>query len=297
MHHKRDWSKYNKQLVNRGKLNFWIRPETLKVWKAKRKKKNGHPFVYGDELIKAMAIVRFKYHLSLRETEGFFLSLIGLLKMIGRVPSYTQLCRRVKTLKLPRELLKRKDVTDVVIDTTGLKVYGEGEWRAEKYGGRKAWKKLHLATDLESGKLILAEISDEHVHDTAYVEKALKKANRRSGSLLFDAIADSKKCYEMAARHNKRLYTPPKRGAVIRKEQGYEHRNDAVKIIKGLGGDSLARSIWSKLVGYNRRVEIESMMSRWKRLFGGQLMSRCETRMQKEVGIKAMIINTIIDAR
>lgn len=296
-HHIRDWQHYNKQLVNRGKIHFWVRRETFKNWHARRKKKNGHPFVYGDELIKAMSCIRFKFHLSLRETEGFFLSLTKLIKRRLQVPCYTQVCRRMKALSLPKELLEKKGVTDIVLDTTGLKVYGEGEWRAEKYGGRKAWKKLHLALDPRSGKLILAEISDEYVHDTAFLEKTLQMASRRSGKALMDGIADSRRCYELAKKYNKALLTPPKRGAVFRKENGYEKRNDAIKIIRGLGGDKLARSIWAKLVGYNRRVIAESMMSRWKRLYGGVLKSHCDTRKKIEIKLKAMMINEMIDGK
>lgn len=296
MHHKRDWSKYNKQLVNRGKINFWVKPECLKKWKAPKAKKNGRPFVYASELIKTMVYIRFKFHLSLRETEGFFQSLIALTKMLFHVPSYTQVCRRMKSLDLPNELLEKRHVTDVVLDTTGLKVYGEGEWRAEKYGGKKAWKKLHLALDPESGKLILAEISDEYVHDTTYMEKALRRMNRRRGKILIDGIADSWRCYELAKSYGKTLLTPPKRGAVIRKEVGYERRNDAIKIIRAMGNDGVARSVWAKLVGYNQRVIAESMMSRWKRLHGDSLKSRCEKRRKIEMQLKAMMINAMIDA-
>jgi hypothetical protein len=295
MYHKRDWTKYNKQLVNRGKINFWIKPEVLKPWKDKRKKKNGHPFFYSDDLIKAMSYIRFKFRISLRETEGFFRSVVKIQKGAMPVPCYTQVCRRMKTLDLPAELLERRNITDIVLDTTGLKVYGEGEWRAEKYGGKKSWKKLHLALDPESGKLLLAEITDEHVHDTTYLEEALRRGNRRRGKILIDGIADSKRCYGLAKKYNKVLLTPPKRGAIIRKEKEYERRNDAVKIIRGLGNDRLARSIWSKLVGYNKRVVIESMMSRWKRLYGGDLKSHCVQRKKVEVQIKAMMINSMID--
>ena len=81
-HHKRDWHEYNKQLVNRGKIHFWVKTEVFKNWKAKKRKKNGHPFVYGDHLIQAMCFIRFKFHLSLRETEGFFLSLMTIMKTL-----------------------------------------------------------------------------------------------------------------------------------------------------------------------------------------------------------------------
>jgi hypothetical protein len=201
----------------------------------------------------------------------------------------------MKTLQLPTDLLTKKNITDIALDTTGLKVYGEGEWRAEKYGGRKRWKKLHLALDPESGKLIIAEITDEYVHDTTYMEKALQSAGRRQGKILIDGIADSGTCYQLARKYNRVLLTPPKRGAILRKEIGYESRNDAIRIIRGLGNDQTARSIWAKLVGYNRRVVAESMMARWKRLYGGDLKSRCAQRCKIEVKLKAMLINVMID--
>jgi len=191
MGHKRDWKQYNKQLVNRGKINLWISPEALENWKPAQTKKNGRPFFYSDELVKTVSFVRFKFRLSLRETEGFFQSFIATIKSIFRVPCYTQICRRMKILKLPTELLDKKNVTDIALDTTGLKVYGEGEWRSEKYGGKKGWKKLHLALDPDSGKLIIAEITDEYVHDTTYLEEALKRVNKRKGKVLIDGIADS----------------------------------------------------------------------------------------------------------
>jgi hypothetical protein len=297
MHHKRDWHKYNRQLVNRGNINFWINPQVLKNWQAKKKKKNGHPFIYGEELIQAMCCIRFKFHLSLRETEGFFSSLMSVMGNLFKVPCYTQLCRRMKTLALPEHLLQRKGVTDIVMDTTGLKIYGVGEWRNQKYGGKKRWKKLHLALDPRSGKLVLAELTNEYVHDTQYLEKALQRTNRRNGRILFDGIADSRRCYEMARKYNKQLLTPPKKGAILRNESGYEGRNEAIRIINRLGGDREAKSIWAKLVGYNKRVIAESMMSRWKQLFGGKLQSSCDQRQQIEIKLKAIMVNAMISMK
>lgn len=297
MGHKRDWTQYNKQLVHRGKIHFWISPKTLKHWQAKKQKKNGRPFVYSHELIKAIHCLRFKFRISLRETEGLFGSLVSALCRRFPIPCYTQLCRRMKTLSLPKELVNKRNVTDLVLDTTGLKVYGEGEWCAERYGGRRRWKKLHLALDGKTGKGVFIEITDESVHDTACLARALKQGNRRRGTVLFDGIADSMRCYRLTREHNKRLLTPPKRGAVLREEEELVERNDAVKIIRGLGNDQIARSIWGKLVGYNRRVIIESMISRWKRLYGGELKSRCAACKENEVRLKAIMINRMIDAQ
>lgn len=295
MHHKRDWSKYNRTLVNRGNINLWVTPQALENWAAKKEKKNGHPFVYGNELIKGMCYIRFKFHLSLRETEGFFLSLMNCIDISFKAPCYTQLCRRMKKLPLPKHLLKTKHVTDIVIDTTGLKVYGAGEWRGHRYGSQKRWKKLHLALEPRSGKLVFAKMTNEHVHDTHYIEEALQRMNRKHGRVLFDGIADSRRCYETAQKYNKRLLTLPKKGAVLRRESEYADRNDAIRIIHGLGGDRLAKSLWGKLVGYSRRVIIESMISRWKQLFSGRLKSVCDECREIEVHLKSMMINKMVD--
>lgn len=294
MHHRRDWSKYNRQLVNRGNINLWITPQALANWSAKKEKKNGHPFIYGEKLIETMCFIRFKFHLSLRETEGFFCSLMNCMGISSKAPCYTQLCRRMKKLSLPKHLLQKRHVTDIVIDTTGLKVYGAGEWRGQKYRSKKHWKKLHLALEPKSGKLVFAEITSEYVHDTKYIDKALQRMNRRPGRILFDGIADSRRCYETARRYNKRLLTPPKWGAILRDEKEFEERNDAIKIIHALGGDKQAKSLWGKLIGYNKRVIIESMISRWKQLFGDRLKSRCDERRKIEVHLKAMMINTMV---
>ncbi len=97
--------------------------------------------------------------------------------------------------------------------------------------------------DMRGGKLLLAEITDEHVHDTTYLEKALKRTNRRKGKVLFDGTADSLRCYQVS---NKRLLTPPKKGAIFREEAELEPRNDAIRIIRGLGHDQAAKSLWGK---------------------------------------------------
>ena len=94
MGHKRDWIQYNRQLVNRGKINFWIAPEIFKNWNASKEGRACRSLLYSDELIHTMCDIRFKFHLSLRETEGFFVSLIALMKeIVKEVPCYTQFCR------------------------------------------------------------------------------------------------------------------------------------------------------------------------------------------------------------
>jgi hypothetical protein len=99
------------------------------------------------------------------------------------------------------------------------------------------WTKLHLALDPDSGKLIIAEVTDEYVHDTTYMERALQAVEKQQGKVLIDGIADSGMCYRLAKKYNKILLTPPKQGAVLRKEDEYKLRNEAILIIRGLGND------------------------------------------------------------
>ena len=141
-------------------------------------------------------------------------------------------------------------------------------------GGKSKWIKLHVGIDQKSGKLTLAEATGESSHDTSCLEKALKTCNKHKGRVLFAGIADSKKCYEACAWHNKKLLTPP---------------NRALKMIKELQGDEIARSIWGKLTGYSRKSEIESTISAQKRILGSNLKSKSLEKSKKEVRIKAMI--------
>jgi hypothetical protein len=134
--------------------------------------------------------------------------------------------------------------------------------------------KLHVAIDQQSGKLFLAALNKETSHDTSCLEKALRLCNRRKGKVLFDGIADSKRCYELCERYNKVLLIPPGRRAILRQKPGYRLRNEALKQIRGLGGDELARSLRVKRTGYSRRSEIESTILKWKRVLGADQKSK-----------------------
>ena len=205
-------------MINRGNINFWISEDLVDMWRAKKCKQVGRPFYYSDLLIEAICILRFQFNFLLRQTEGFFRSLVKMMGWAVPIPSYTQICRRMRRLKIPH-LKSRRGVTDIMLDATGLKVFGAGEWRKKKYGGKRGWKKLHLAMDANTGEIILAEITDQYTHDTTYVKAALKRANTLPGKLLIDGAADTLKMYALSDEYNKQLMTPPRNGGVIRKEK------------------------------------------------------------------------------
>jgi len=292
-HKKRDWSKYNKSLVNRGSITLWLSPETLKSLKAKKVKgKAGRPFRYSDSAILVASTIRHVFKLSLRACEGFIKSIFHLLKSNLKVPCYTQICKRSKKISLPKHFLKGKKVQHIVLDATGLKVYGEGEWKVKKHGPgkRRQWRKLHLAVDEGSQEIIFADITTEHIHDTTFVSEVIK--NRKGlKRLVMDGAADSSSIYKLCEEHGIELLTPPQKNARLRTEPHLEKRNCHLLEILGLGEDKIARSIWGKLTGYSKRSTVESAIARWKKLFGQELKGRIAETQRLEVKIKSTILN------
>ncbi len=294
-HKNRDWSKYNKSLVNRGSLTFWIHKKAVKSWKAKKQKgKKGAPFVFSDTVIETALTIKFILKLSYRALEGYLKSLLKILGIDLPVPSYTQICKRMKKLKFPKHLLRNKAVKHVVVDATGLKMYGEGEWKVKKHGPckRREWRKLHLAVDEETQEILFVDLTKEYVSDTTLVPEIMEK---RKGieRILMDGAADVESLYKLAYESGSDLLTPPKKNAKKRDEPWMQDRTRRLLEILGLGGDKEAKSLWGKLTGYSKRATVESAIARWKRLFTGYLESRCDRRQRSEVYLKSLILNEI----
>ena len=179
----RNWREYNKGLEERGNLEIWIRKERIQEWKqgpqVEKRKRGGQP-KYSDRAIECCLIVRELYQLPLRQTVGLIKSL---LRKMGlghlEVPDYTTLCVRQKGLKVEiAAVAKRSGKIILALDSTGLKVYGEGEWKVRQYGvgKRRNWVKLHLGTDTESLDLIAQELTDNSVHDGEEGPRLLEKS-------------------------------------------------------------------------------------------------------------------------
>lgn len=294
-HKNRDWSKYNKSLINRGNIFLWVSSEVIKAWKAKRRKRKlGRPFKFSDTAITTAATLRYVFNLSLRACQGFLRALFEMLKIELDIPCYTQVCKRMKKIELSPHLLQRKKIKHVVIDCTGLKVFGEGEWKVKKHGvgGRRTWRKLHLAIDEQTQEIVFADLTSEHVHDTKFIPEILK-SRKGLKRILMDGAADSSFLHRLAKEAGVDLLTPPPKNARQRDEPWLESRNARVLEILGLGGDQQARSIWAKLTGYNKRVTVESAIAKWKRLFGQFLRSRNYETQRLEVALKSLIVNKL----
>lgn len=298
-YHIKNWSQYNRSLIQRGSINFWFSEEAINKWRnTNHTCKKGRPQEYSDDAILCALLIRTVYHLPLRALEGLLISLASLLNLSIKIPSYSQICRRAKYLNKTLKKLSSRRPFDIVFDSTGLKVYGEGEWKVRQHGTskRRTWRKLHLGMDPDSKEIIVAELTSNGAGSgdgeigKKLIKKAPKGAKRIFGDGAYDGIGFRKEVENAGAE----AIIPPPRDAVTHEdttEPAMIKRNYAVCEINGLGGDDQARKIWKIFKGYHRRSLAETTMYRIKQLTGGNLRSREWDRQCVEGFIKCLVVN------
>jgi len=143
----RNWHEYNRALINRGRLTVWFDEHAIAAWRNTAPATGpGAPLLYADLAIECALVFKAVYHLSLRAAQGFLSSVVELMRLSLPVPNYSTVSRRQGALKVSLAPTLRGGPLHVVIDATGLKVYGTGEWRVWKHRvcRRRTWRKLHL---------------------------------------------------------------------------------------------------------------------------------------------------------
>ena len=294
----RNWSEYNRALVNRGSLTIWFSEDTIDKWFASKSGGRGRPFIYSDEMIVTALIMKAVYKLPFRGLRGFILSILQCLKLELRVPCYTRICRRASTLGQKIERLSRKRPKDIVFDSSGLKVYGEGEWKVKKHGKskRRTWRKIHIGICPDSHEVILCHLTENSEGDAEVIERLDPLIPSTVERAYGDGAYDAESCYIRWHKRGIMPLVPPQRGAVLHdldKESWMVHRNNAIRAIAGFGNDDDARKLWKILSGYHRRSLGETAFYRWKTLFGESLKTRKLSNQRAEVYAKAMALNKI----
>jgi hypothetical protein len=297
----RNWAEYNKSLIQRGDITVWFSDDAREKWMAKATGARGRPQIYSDEAILCALMVKVVYHKPLRALVGFLRSLLLLLGVCLPVPSYTQICRRAARLgQKVKRLSKGRWITDIVIDSSGLKVFGEGEWKVRQHGKskRRTWRKIHLAVCAHSQEVVLSLLTENNESDgeafAAMGDQLPNTVERGYG----DGAYDKAGCYQKFRKRGIMPIVPPQRGAVLHdatKEPWMAERNDAIRAIAGLGNDDEARAIWKKLMGYHTRSLAETAMYRYKTLFGENLMARKLDRQKGEAYAKALAMNRMTE--
>ena len=299
----RNWREYNASLVARGSLTLWIEQSVLEGWRNReRSGRRGASVTYSDAAIVAALSLRVVYSLPLRATQGLLASVLKLMGLEDRqawpVPNYSTLCRRQKGLavRLPRQSTGK--AVHLVVDSTGCKIYGEGEWKVRQHGisKRRTWRKLHLAVDEATGEIMAALLSSNGMSDSEALPGLLDEIGEPIAQLSGDGGYDQRRCYDTLRErqeeqeHPIKVTIPPRRGARIwqhgNSKQERLARDENLRRIRAVG-----RAGWKKESGYHRRSLAETAVWRLKSRFGERLSNRLFETQATEAFVRCAALN------
>jgi Transposase DDE domain len=292
----RNWPQYNAALVQRGSLTVWVDEAIAQSWKSQAQTgERGHPEVYKDSWIELILTLGMVYHLPLRQLEGFMQSLLSLAKWQGvKVPDFTTLSRRRKELNIRVSERKFSEAITVVVDSSGAKVYGEGEWKVRQHGAskRRTWRKFHLAIEPETNEILSLEVSTNDVTDDEMLPTVLEGIDEAVvvEQVCGDGGYDRTNSYQAIAKRKAKATIPPHKDAKIR-----QHGNS---LAPPLARDENLRTIrkhgckrWKQTSGYHQRSKAETGVLRYKTILGDSLNARLFESQCVEMKLGGKILN------
>ena len=288
----RNWSQYNQALVERGSLTLWLDEDVLDQWYYQGPKQRGAQLTYTDLVIETGLTLKAVFRLGFRQSQGLLASMLVLLDVERKVPNYTTLCRRQKSLSVTLGTVRPEQARHLVIDSTGLKVYGEGEWKVRQHGWskRRTWRKLHLGVDETTGEVVATVLTDNATDDAAMVPALLDQVEDEIAAVGADGAYDKRKVYRELTARKITPIIPPQRNARIWQHgncKALPHpRDEALRYIRRHG-----RKKWKRDSGYHRRSKAENAMYRFKTIFGSSLWARTMENQRVEARIKSRVLN------
>jgi hypothetical protein len=296
-HRVTNWSEYEAGLRARGSLTVWFTAEAVAAWAAAPRTTRGGQPSYSDLAIATAPALRAVFRLALRQAEGLIASVLHLLGLDLPVPDHSTLSRRAEAPRVPRPATRPSgEPVHLLVDGTGLKLCGPGEWLVEKHGARtrRGWRKLHLATDADTGHIVATVLTDKDADDGSQVASLLDQVDGPVASFTGDGAFDRDDVYAaVAARHpGAEVVVPPRSNAVPSDtaKTAPTRRDRHLHLIVERG-----RLGWQKASGYSWRALVEADISRWKRVIGDGLRSRTGGRQATEVAIAADVLNRMLD--
>lgn len=295
----RNWREYNQALVNRGSLLFWLTEEAIRQWhEDEQTGKPGRPKSYSDTAITTALTIQQVFRLPLRQTEGLLANILERLCAPVNAPDYSTLSVRGQTLAVAiRVRPVRDEPLHIVVDSTGVKVYGEGEWKVRQHGWSKhrTWRKLHIGIDEATGDILLGGVTGNATADCQMLAPLLGQVPQTAtiGQVSGDGGYDRRMCYDtLQARHVTRIAIPPQSNARIWKHgntKGDPLPRDAnLRRIRVVG-----RQRWKQESRYHRRSLSETAMFRLKTIFTDRISARTMNGQRTQLLLRCRALNLI----
>jgi hypothetical protein len=287
---------YDAALRQRGSLTIWFTDGAIENWRAApRTTPGGQPWYSPLAILTALSL-RAVFRLALRQTEGLIGSIIGLLGLALAVPDYSTLSRRAKTLQVPRPGPRGDgEPLHLLVDSTGLRLCGAGEWLAEKHGTktRRSWRKLHIGLDAGTGQIVAATLTTKDVDDGAEVGPLLDRVAGAVASFTGDGAYDQDRVSaSVVGRHPEAAIIVPPRATAVPIEMAETEptpRDQHLRFIAEHG-----RRKWQRASGYAKRARVEAAVARWKQVIGDGLRPRTAERRVTEVDVAVHVLNRML---
>jgi len=284
-----NWSSYNAALKNRGSLLIWLDKEM--TWHAPHEDRPGRPAVFSDAAIQFCLTIKVLFKLPLRQTTGMVASLLRMANLAWPVPDYSTLCRRQKTLAVQIPYRRSDGPLNLLVDSTGIKFLGDGEWQARKHGvqGRRQWRKVHLAMDTATSDIRAVELTPSSDGDSPVLPDLLDQIpeDEQIGTVTADGAYDTRRCHNAIIQRGAEAIIPVRRNGRLWKEDGptAKARNEILRASRHFG-----RAFWKRWSCYHTRSRVEAKM-RCLKAFGERIMARDPDRQTAEIHIRIALMN------
>jgi hypothetical protein len=288
-----NWPEYDAALIRRGHLTVWFTDEAVAAWHAPATGERGGQPIYSDIAIETGLELRLVLHQPLRQTEGALRSIADLLGVRIKIPDNTTFSRRGSGLKILPKRVVGEEPLHVLVGSTGVKIYGEGEWLDQKHGVRscRRWRKLHLAVDAASHEIVAVELTLDDVGDVSTIPDLLDQIECPVGSVAGDGAYDGQVVYDAVAdRHPGAAIIVPPRSTAVPSETPTSQCDQHLQTIAKHG-----RINWQHSSRYCRRSLVETAMYRYKTIIGRCLRARTLPNQQTEAKIGCNVLNRMTD--
>ena len=298
-----NWADYNASLRQRGSLTLWFSEDAIAGWRAAPRTTRGGQAWYSPLAILTALTLKAVFRLALRQTEGLIGSIIELLGLSLAVPSFSTLSRRAETVAVPRprsgsgaEHDADSEPLHLLVDSTGLKLCGAGEWLAERHGTRKrrSWRKLHIGVDADTGEIVAATLTTKDVDDAAEVGPLLEQVEGPLDMFVADGAYDQDSVYDaVIGRDPEAAVIVPPRSTATLSETAETEPTQRDRHLQGIA--EKGRMGWQKASGYNIRSRVEAAIGRYKQVIGDGLRFRKDERRGTEVAVAVHVLNRMTE--